>query len=96
MSMCSELGQTALHHCVIRGHVAMVNLLTGGCEGWDEEDPIGAQCKRLFENVIDVNVQDSRGDTPLHIACRDGRKLIVEALCDAGAIPDSIRNKDGK
>lgn len=74
----------------------MVNFLTGGCEGWDDRDPIGARCRRLFENVIDLNVQDRRGDTPLHIACRDGRKAIVEALCDAGAVPDSIHNSESE
>ena len=65
-----EKGQSALHHCVIRGYTDIVNLLTGGCAGWNNADPFQAQCQRLFEHVIDLNVQDYEGDTPLHIASR--------------------------
>ena len=49
----------------------------------------------LFQNVINLDIQDCNGDTPLHIACRAGLESMVEMLCDGGASP-TVRNNHGK
>jgi len=48
----------------------------------------------VFENIINVNVQNAQGDTPLHLACREAHKDIAEVLCDAGASPRIKNNAD--
>ena len=68
--ICREKGQTALHHVVTRGFLHMVNYLTGGSEGWDDSDPLSAQCRKQFHNVINLDIQDCNGDTALHLASR--------------------------
>jgi len=47
-----------------------------------------------FDGVVDVNIQNSMGDTALHLASRKGFKELVEALCDADANP-LLKNKAG-
>lgn len=42
----------------------------------------------LTANHIDVNIQDSRGMTPLMDAAWNGRDKMVEALLKAGALPN--------
>ena len=49
----------------------------------------------LFTGIVDLNAQDYQGNTPLHIAAMRGNSLMAEVLCDAGANPDGIKNKDG-
>jgi len=49
-----------------------------------------------FHDKLDLNVQDFQGDTPLHLACRNGLEPIVEILCDGGASPTCGKNKAGK
>jgi hypothetical protein len=48
-----------------------------------------------FEDVIEIDCVDNNGDTPLHIACREGFNDVVAVLCDAGARPDACLNKAG-
>jgi ankyrin repeat protein len=50
----------------------------------------------MFRDWIDLNAQDCKGNTPLHIASMRGNSLMAEALCDAGADPDGIKNKEGQ
>jgi ankyrin repeat protein len=42
-------------------------------------------------NEIDVNIQNSFGNTPLHIACMEGESEIVKFLLISGANPN-IKN----
>ena len=63
-------------------------------------------CGGIFSNVTwvlklvyvrghKINVQDNRGNTPLHWACRNGYSDIVETLMLAGA-DETITNDEGK
>ena len=47
-----------------------------------------------FGGIINVDAQNSEGDTPVHIASRKGFKELVETLCDAGANP-YLKNSSG-
>lgn len=40
--------------------------------------------------AADPNVQDSKGRTPLYLACFHGHERAVRALLDAGACPDLV------
>jgi hypothetical protein len=67
-------------------------------------------CEKLFKGIIKLDVQyvflilcflmnrprDVNGDTPIHLASRVGNQEIVEALCDAGADSDTLKNKKSK
>ena len=44
---------------------------------------------------MDLNVQDSYGNTPLHLACEDGDVEVAKVLIAAGA-NQYIQNKDEK
>ncbi|KAG5461260.1 MAG: ankyrin repeat-containing domain protein, partial [Olpidium bornovanus] len=44
----------------------------------------------------DVNAQNSKGDTPLHLAARAGRVGIVDALLADPRVNDAVRNAEGK
>lgn len=47
---------------------------------------------RLVTDGIDVNGQNSEGDTALHIAARSGRSSIIDALLVCPNLDDSITN----
>lgn len=49
-----------------------------------------------FEEYIDLDSRDRNGDTPLHLACREGFNDLVALLCDAGARPDACKNNRGQ
>lgn len=49
-----------------------------------------AAFKQEFENGTDVDLQNTYGWTPLHIAIRRGRKDMVEYLLDKGADIDKV------
>lgn len=46
------------------------------------------------DRFVDHNCKGERGDTPLHMACKNGHRLAAEVLLQAGADP-YIRNDDG-
>lgn len=50
----------------------------------------------IFRKHIDLNLQDARGDTPLHIAARFGFDEILSVLCDNGADPMLCKNIKGQ
>ena len=50
--------------------------------------------KMLIARGANVSIGDDEGNTPLHVAAREGRKDDLQVLLDAGADP-SIRNKEG-
>ena len=74
-------GRTALHWAAARGESVMANLI------------------RLLINgeygQLDVNLADSRGDTPLQIAAENQAEGVVRTLLENGADPDPIRAQDG-
>ena len=50
----------------------------------------------LLDGGADINAEDSRGDTPLHVAVSEpGRSEIVELLLECGAVPFA-RDAEGK
>ncbi|KAG8595949.1 hypothetical protein GDO81_001679 [Engystomops pustulosus] len=51
--------------------------------------------KTLINKQCNVNFQDRHGNTPLHVACKDGNIPIVMALCEANCNLD-ITNKYGR
>jgi ankyrin repeat protein len=48
--------------------------------------------KTLLAHECSVDFQDRHGNTPLHVACKDGNMPIVVALCEASCSLD-ISNK---
>ena len=50
--------------------------------------------KMLLEFEAEVNVQDNSGDTPLHIAARNGRTAVVEVLLKNGASTSIVNKKN--
>lgn len=48
------------------------------------------------KNQVDVNAQDSNGDTPLHLAARYGKKDIALLLLAQPHINDAVLNKAGR
>src|SRR3989442_1158207 len=42
--------------------------------------PIPAK-KQINENICDINTQNKKGQTPLHIACEKNNESIVKLLC---------------
>ena len=71
-------------------------------EGYLEclDEGLKALCREksqgMFRGVVDLNAQDHKGNTPLHIASMRGNSLMAEVLCDAGANPDGIKNNEGQ
>lgn len=55
------MDRCALHHCVSRNYLQLVNYLTGGSYQWKSnnpvEKPIFAVCKKLFKDVIQLNIR---------------------------------------
>lgn len=53
--------------------------------------------KALIDGGADIEARDSKGDTPLHIACREGFDDIVQILLSVRRIQDlEARNYDGQ
>ena len=48
-----------------------------------------------FDGIVDIVVQNTNGDTALHIATRKGWREFVEALCGADADP-LLKNLNGQ
>ena len=72
---CRARNECAIHLAVRFNYVTMLRALTGGCGGWDVQDemernPLVEQCLTLFQGVINPNIQNKDGDTPLHLAAR--------------------------
>jgi ankyrin repeat protein len=86
---------------VLRNYLHIIVCLTE-VEGYSEclNDELKFLCleksRGMFRDWIDLNAQDCKGNTPLHIASMRGNSLMAEALCDAGADPDGIKNKEGQ
>jgi len=95
-----RLEQTIMHHAVLRNYLHIIVCLTE-VAGYSEclDDKLKALCRDksrgMFVGVVDLDVQDAKGNTPLHIAAMRGNGLMAEVLCDAGANPDGIRNNNG-
>lgn len=51
------------------------------------------QIKRNLYWGSDINISDSAGQTPLHLAAKKGRPIVVELLLDKGAQPNAKNNK---
>lgn len=49
----------------------------------------------LLSVGLNINTQDSQGNTPLHYACKNGEPQIIELLLQRGADP-GIQNHEGK
>ncbi|MGV8125180.1 MAG: ankyrin repeat domain-containing protein [Candidatus Xenobiia bacterium LiM19] len=75
----SEQGYTPLH-------VAAIGVVKG--------DKAVEMVRMLVSRGADVNATDNLGDTPLHIAARNGRGEIARALIEGGAEVNP-RNKAG-
>ncbi|XP_038624056.1 death-associated protein kinase 1-like [Tachyglossus aculeatus] len=55
---------------------------------------LAATATRGRERGCGLDARDLRGDTPLHVACRDGHLPVITALCDARCQRDPA-NEDG-
>ncbi|KAM7315129.1 uncharacterized protein ISCGN_004912 [Ixodes scapularis] len=68
-------GSTYLHHAVIEDDKALLLRLVESLSKQPEEG-------------LHLDVQNSRGHTPLHLACVKGDPILVGFLCEAGARTD--------
>ena len=86
-------GNTALHWAVWCSKDSGYTQLHKACGG------VYSNATKVLELVYvrghKINVQDNRGSTPLHYACRDGYSDIVETLMLEGA-DETITNDEGK
>ena len=91
-------GSTALHLAVwcSKGDYTQLHKACGGINGTGilSLDVIEV-LKLVYERDHKINVQDNKGNTPLHYACRHGLSDIVETLMLAGA-DETITNNKGK
>ncbi|KAL5508836.1 hypothetical protein EMCRGX_G004091 [Ephydatia muelleri] len=52
-------------------------------------------CVLLTADPQGANIQDWEGNTPLHLACREGRKEMVRVFLSFSCVDVNVRNKDG-
>ncbi|KAL9110538.1 MAG: hypothetical protein Q9227_004896 [Pyrenula ochraceoflavens] len=83
-----RLGRAALHLAVQNGHLKSVQILL--CQ----ERSISEQSKR--QHVADVNLQDSGGQTPVHIAVTMSREDILDSLLSTSAVNLEIKDRHGR
>lgn len=73
-------GRNVLHYATLNGHIKILEPL------WHAMNNLG----------LDFNCQDAEGNTPLHLAAREGDEFIVEKLLEIKQVDKNIRNNDGK
>lgn len=93
-------GNTALHFCCQKGHVAVAEVLIEGGANKDSknkngETPLMIACREkhealvglLIDNCVDCEIRDLKGRTALLHACKSLQINIVKRLLSAGADP---------
>lgn len=99
-----RLKETVLHQAVMRNYLHIIVCLTE-VQGYSEclndklKDICRTRSRGMFlqgaKHALELDAQDHKGNTPLHIAAIRGNCLMAEVLCDAGVTPDGIRNNEG-
>ena len=94
-------GNTALHIAVSKGYTSIVNLLLKYNKYADNsfKAATNINCNRsiiLAKNKnININLTNYNGNTPLHLAARDGRYECLLQLLGAQGIDTAVINKGG-
>ncbi|XP_063533585.1 26S proteasome non-ATPase regulatory subunit 10-like isoform X1 [Cydia strobilella] len=102
-------GQTSLHYACSKGHKDIAKLLLEAGANVNEADvlhvtPLHRAASLGRNNIVElllsqpeikVNLEDSTGCTPLHLACEEDRESAAIMLVKAGAALD-IMNKEKK
>jgi len=83
VDMCLGTGATILHFATKANRLDIVKLLLEGLDF--RQSKIIPQPKNQYMTEANINVAESRGQTPLIVACQDASKAIVHYLIDHGA-----------
>lgn len=108
VDVASSFGTTPLHRAAFYGHRDVCQLFLAKGADINRQTHTGETplckavdqnyydiCRLLLDNKADVNIQErNQGNTPLHIACYEGRSILADLLIERGANL-AILNKNG-
>nr|ACO15472.1 26S proteasome non-ATPase regulatory subunit 10 [Caligus clemensi] len=107
----TDQGRSAFFYACSRNRTSIANMLADANADMNIQDNLGASplhravgvghvellinIFEKFPKLVDPNLRDLQGNTPLHIACEDGNFACLEVFLKAGSDP-SIQNKEEK
>jgi ankyrin repeat protein len=94
-----DTGYTALHIAAIKNHIEAVYILFHYFRNLDDIDIRNSnnikekEKNKMKSSWLDINIQDKKGNTALHYACKLGHEQIVAMLCQEEDINLGLHNQ---